>query len=179
VRANRLVLVPLVLAAALGRAGGAEGGEIQVGDVVEVISGPAPVKVGDRTLTTVDAGDRLPVVELREDWVKVQIREGGRTIEGWLHSGRVRPISAAPLRPAALPPTDATAGQSAPGDEPGELSQEQIMVRVVGLVVFSVVVAGLLYVAVRSAGKGTQLRRPHREESPPAKQPGPRRGPRR
>ncbi|MFC1806103.1 PEGA domain-containing protein [Planctomycetota bacterium] len=59
------------------------------GDVVKVTSGPAPVKAGERTLATVDAGAELAALQVKDGWVMVAVEKAGEKITGWVHAKRL------------------------------------------------------------------------------------------
>jgi len=63
---------------------------VKPGDKVKVISGPAPVKVGRKTLTTVETGTELTALKVHGRWVKVTVEEGGKQIKGWIHTKRLK-----------------------------------------------------------------------------------------
>ena len=71
-------------------------GTVKPGDRVRVISGPAPIKVGRNTLTTVEAGKRLTALKVQGNWVKVTVEDGGKTIAGWIHITRLSRMEQAP-----------------------------------------------------------------------------------
>jgi len=62
---------------------------IKAGDNVKVISGPAPVKLGKKTLTTVEAGTELKALKVLRNWVKVTVERDGKTVTGWIHTKRL------------------------------------------------------------------------------------------
>ncbi len=85
---------------------GADAGQpIKPGDAVEVTSGPAPVKVGKKTLTTVAEGAELEALKVNGHWVKVAVSRGGKTLTGWIHDKRLALVeSAVPKPEPAQPP---------------------------------------------------------------------------
>jgi len=97
-----LILLALVSAAVHVTAAGGE--TIVAGDKIEVTTGPAPVKVGEETLTTVKAGTTLEALKVRGPWVKVSLVKGSERITGWIHRGRVSRV-AGKAAPDAAPGT--------------------------------------------------------------------------
>jgi len=63
---------------------------------VKVISGPAPVKVGKKTLMTVDTGTELTVLKVQGNWVKVIADKDGKEVTGWIHRKRLKLLTHAP-----------------------------------------------------------------------------------
>jgi len=59
---------------------------LRPGDRIEVTSGPAPVKMGKRTLTTVEAGSELTALKVQGPWVKVTVQKDSKKITGWIYS---------------------------------------------------------------------------------------------
>jgi len=88
--ARRLLfpLVSIFIASATFSVSPATGAEapIQAGDRVKVINGPAPVKVGKKTLTTLETGTELTAVKVQGPWVKVSLQRQGKPITGWIYS---------------------------------------------------------------------------------------------
>jgi len=78
-------LVVGVVVAAAGQMHGAEDA-IQPGDKVKVVNGPAPIKVGKKTLATVETGTELKALKIQGDWVKVTIQREDTKLVGWIHS---------------------------------------------------------------------------------------------
>ena len=83
-------LVLLMSAPALGAA-------IRAGDRVRVVRGPAPVKIGTKTVTEVPQGAGLIAEKLKGDWVFVRVRSAssGSVVAGWIHKSRLGPASMA------------------------------------------------------------------------------------
>ena len=86
-----VVLVGLVSAEALA---GTAGKEILPGDKLIVKTGPAPVKDGDKTLTTVNTGTTLVAYEVDGDRVKVAVTVDGKRVQGWIDRANVKLASA-------------------------------------------------------------------------------------
>ena len=100
---SRVLLPAVLLVSVLGTgshlqsaAGGEKGGPeaIEPGKKVKVTRGPAPVKVGKQTLTTVDAGAELMARKVQGNWVQVTVVRDGRSITGWIHRSRLTPSHA-------------------------------------------------------------------------------------
>jgi len=62
---------------------------IKPGDKVKVTIGPAPLKIGKKTLTTVEAGTELTALKVQGHWVRVTIEKDGKKITGWIHKMRL------------------------------------------------------------------------------------------
>ncbi|MFC1806075.1 hypothetical protein ACFL09_03750 [Planctomycetota bacterium] len=60
--------------------------EIRAGDTAVVAVGPAPVKVGRKTLTTLEAGKEVTALEVRGKWVKVRVLRERKAVTGWIYS---------------------------------------------------------------------------------------------
>jgi len=73
--------------------------KIQPGDKVRVTIGPAPVKIGKKTLATVDGGTELTALKVQGNWVKVTIEKDGKKITGWIHTKRLSLIASAEAEP--------------------------------------------------------------------------------
>jgi len=69
---------------------------IQAGDLVKVIDGPAPVKVGTETLTVVDSDTVLTAQKCQAEWVKVTVEKEGKKIVGWIHTKRLVRLAGSP-----------------------------------------------------------------------------------
>ena len=117
-----LNIVLLAVATILAAAGHTHGAEktIQPGDKVKVVNGPAPVKVGKDTLTTVKTGTELTALKVQGPWVKVSVERDGKRIVGWIYSKKCLqrvPDQARPpveeLPAAKPPPTETPAGPQA------------------------------------------------------------------
>ncbi len=168
---NGPLLVTLLGGIALALAAGAEARDartLRPGDRVEVVSGPAPIKNGDRTLAMVDVGTRLIVVEVLTDWVKVEYRSRGQVVAGWIDAKRVRRLGTepGPSRAAARAPSTATPSEgTAPAGGWAKMSGEELLTRLAVLVAFAVVIAVLAFAGVRSIGTGAQARPSGREEA--------------
>jgi len=76
---------------------------IKPGDKLRVTSGPAPVKVGKKTLTTVEAGTELKALKAQGNWVRVTVERDGKKITGWIHRKRLSVVAAKTKRPSARP----------------------------------------------------------------------------
>jgi len=63
----------------------AAGKAIKPGDKVKVTIGPAPVKIGKQTLTTVEAGAELTALKVSGKWVRVNVETDGKKYAGWIH----------------------------------------------------------------------------------------------
>jgi len=74
---------------------------IRPGDTVKVATGPAPVKVGDKTLTTLEAGSELKAIEVQDAWVGVAVEKDGQKITGWINKKHLK--SVAPPAPEKTP----------------------------------------------------------------------------
>jgi len=108
--------------------------KIKPGDKVKVIRGPAPVKVGKKTLTTVEAGTVLTALKVQGNWVKVTVKEDGGTIEGWVHSlhlGPTRPKRGAMSEGSAKkkPATQSRSEAAPPSSVPLTLEQSRVLDR--------------------------------------------------
>jgi len=80
---------------------------IQPGDKVKVVNGPAPVKVGKETLTTVGTGEELSALKVQGAWVKVTAERDGKTVTGWIHSSEyLERIGAQPTPRAERPDSE-------------------------------------------------------------------------
>ena len=78
---------------------GISGAAIRSGDMVEITSGPAPVKLGDKVLATLDSGVRLKALSVRENWVAVRVEKDGREVVGWIHVRHLKKVPAPAIRP--------------------------------------------------------------------------------
>ena len=63
---------------------------IRAGDEIVVTIGPAPVKQGDQTLTTVEAGRKLLAEEVKGDMVKVTVMADAGKVTGWIPALHLR-----------------------------------------------------------------------------------------
>jgi hypothetical protein len=127
---------------------------LRPGDRVRVTSGPAPVKVGRNTLAMVTPGTVLTVDEVREEWVKVSVKQGRRTVAGWIHSDRVRLLTQEPTpsRPEDVAPSGGPQPAARPRPKPErprtglrEGLGESSLVRFLAVVVVAFVLAVLLH----------------------------------
>lgn len=71
--------------------GDAAAGEVTIkpGDRIRVKRGPAPLKVGKRTLATIETGTELTALKVQGNWVKVKVKKDSNTVTGWIHSKRL------------------------------------------------------------------------------------------
>jgi hypothetical protein len=92
---------------------------VKAGDRVAVSIGPAPVKVGTKTLATVKAGTELTALEVNGPWAKVTVERDGKKVTGWIHTKRLKPLappSATPVRDEEpKPPPKPATGTRVPG----------------------------------------------------------------
>lgn len=72
---------------------------IHVGDEITVLYMSTPVKIGEKTITLVDAGTKLNVIERQGDWVGVQVQQGESPITGWIS---INNVQLANRQPSAL-----------------------------------------------------------------------------
>ncbi len=98
-RSDTLIYLLFVFAALLGSAWGAQAAAtsdnpFKAGDRIRVASGPAPVKVGDQVLTTVEAGREFVVLKVRGSWVQVTLEQGGSKVTGWIARRFLAPAAA-------------------------------------------------------------------------------------
>jgi hypothetical protein len=95
------------------------------GDVLTVIGDRVNVRAGPGTehgvLRQVPREQRLVEIERRGDWVHAEIAGAGG-VDGWIHTSLVAPSGAPVASQAAAEPATATAGQAAPGEQLGDLS---------------------------------------------------------
>ena len=82
----KLVFLGIAVVLAAGRQAHAAEEAIKPGDKVKVINGPAPVKVGKKTLTTVESGTGLRALKVQGPWVKVSVERRGKKITGWIYA---------------------------------------------------------------------------------------------
>ena len=85
----RIVLSLIATAAAELLAGQVE---FHPGDAVEVVDGPAALKVGKRTLTQVAHGTRLTALKVKGPWVKVSVTRDAKRYTGWIHARRLKAV---------------------------------------------------------------------------------------
>ncbi|MBM4039211.1 MAG: hypothetical protein FJ290_11925 [Planctomycetes bacterium] len=89
-RLSRGVMGLVALAVAAGSVSGSEPPAkeepIKPGDKVVVINGPAPLKVAEKTLTTLDTGTELTAKRVQGKWVSVTVKQGDSLITGWIDS---------------------------------------------------------------------------------------------
>ena len=107
-----LSAVALILAAAAQMHGAEK--TIQPGDKVKVVNGPAPVKVGKDTLTTVKTGTELEALKIQGSWVKVTVQRDGKSITGWIHSKYLSSVAGKTAPEPTAKPADEKTIQ--PGD---------------------------------------------------------------
>ena len=60
-------------------------GRLGPGDRVRTTTDAAPVKLGERTLATVERGRELTAIQVRGNWAKVSLAQGGDKVTGWIH----------------------------------------------------------------------------------------------
>ena len=87
-RSSRLAVFSLAVVGLVGAVAPVSAAEkkIKAGDKVKVTSGPAAVKVGTKTLATVEAGTELTVLKVKGRWVKVRVQREGKAVTGWIDS---------------------------------------------------------------------------------------------
>lgn len=86
----------------------------RVGDTVMTM-GPAPVKVGEKTLATLEAGAELKAVAVQDAWVKVAVDKEGQKITGWINKRHLKLVAPAATEKA---PDDRPAKTPEPGQKP-------------------------------------------------------------
>jgi hypothetical protein len=81
---------------------------IYPGDTVRVTTGPAPLKVGDNTLATVETGTELRAIAVQGAWVKVTVEKDGLKNTGWINERHLKFVAAAiPEKAPVDPPAKA------------------------------------------------------------------------
>ena len=97
---RRVSLALIVIGWCLARATGAGGAPIKPGAKIKVVNGPAAVKVGKKTLATVESGTDLTALKVKGSWVKVTIQKDGNMVTGWVHRRYLKIQATAEITPA-------------------------------------------------------------------------------
>ena len=145
VRIASAITLTCLAVGARGAAGEAER-PLRRGDRVVVTSGPAPIKVGADTITTINAGKQLTIVEVQESWAKVVVDTPAGPVHGWVHLKRLRRLADDRPKPGRPP------AARAPLPSIGGLS-EGTLIRLVAVAGFSLLLAFLLYAMLHSFGR--------------------------
>jgi tetratricopeptide (TPR) repeat protein len=69
------------------------GAEFNNGDVIVVISDNTPVKLDTKILATLSKDTGLTVLEIKDDWIKVEVEQDGRNIKGWVSAKQVSRVA--------------------------------------------------------------------------------------
>ncbi len=101
-RAFGLLILVIVAGFGCGSEPDPKQAPIKQGDKVEVVNGPAPVKLGDETLTTLDTGTLITAGQVRGKWVAVIAKKGDATIDGWVNGEKHLRLAKAGAATAAV-----------------------------------------------------------------------------